>query len=158
MRFIQSIWGFAFGIPKPQPRPKATNRGGFIRIYDPGTASQWRATVEESVREMSTLEAAGGGPCGPMDGPIALSLTFYLKRPQRLMRARDPEGEVSHVATPDSDNLAKAVMDALTDTGKVWFDDCQVQDLYIHKRYVGKFGATGCKIRIGPSSDELPEY
>lgn len=157
MKLVATLWGLALGLPRPQPRPKAARRGGFIQIYTPNNADQWKADVRESVMNMSTLEDIGGGPRGVLEGPLALHLTFLLKRPQRLMRKTDPEGPVSHIATPDVDNLTKAVMDALTDTKRVWRDDSQVQDLLVSKRYVGKLGATGCRIRIGPSNDELPE-
>lgn len=151
------LTGFCLGTPKPQPRAKATNRGGFIRIYTPSSAEEWKTAVRCLVSEMSTPERVGKGPDGPADGPLALMVVLYLKRPKRLMRVKDPEGVVSHVTTPDADNLIKAVMDALTDTKRVWFDDCQVQDLYVAKRYVSKLGATGCSIRIAQSQDELPE-
>jgi Holliday junction resolvase RusA-like endonuclease len=135
---------------------KARRQGGFIRIYTPNNADQWKAEVRSAVDEMSTVEGDGGGPSSLFDGPLALHLTFYLTRPQRLMRKADPIGPVSHVATPDVDNLTKAVMDALTDTKRVWRDDSQVQDLLVSKRYSGKNGVTGCLISIGPSSDPLP--
>jgi len=151
----QLVCGFAIGHPKPQPRPRATNRGGFIRIYTPSSAEAWKTAVRDSVLEMSTVDGLRIGPRGPLGGPLSLELTFLLKRPGRLMRKKDTDGVVSHVASPDIDNLTKAVMDALTDSGRVWFDDCQVQDLHVYKRYAPKHGATGCKIRIFRSEDQL---
>ena len=149
----QSFECYVKGEPKPQPRPKAARRGGFIQIYTPPTAKEWRTAVEKAVASHQRREDAPGSI---FSGPLSLRLAFFLKRPQRLMRAKDPSGEVSHTSTPDCDNLAKAVMDALTDTGVVWGDDSQVQDLMISKRYVSKEGQTGCLIQINPSCDKLP--
>lgn len=149
---------FAEGEPKPQPRPKAARRGGFIQIYTPATAKEWRSAVESAVKDQKASEDLEDASGSIFSGPLSLRLTFFLKRPQRLMRAKDPDGVVSHTATPDCDNLAKAVMDAITDTNVVWGDDSQVQDLLISKRYVAKEGRTGCQIQIKPSCDELPNY
>ena len=33
----------------------------------------------------------------------------------------------------DTDNLAKIILDAITETGAVWHDDCQVTDLHVIK-------------------------
>jgi Holliday junction resolvase RusA-like endonuclease len=136
---------FIPGTPKPQPRPRAARRGGFISMYNPGTADAWKAQVREFI--------AKAAPETMLLGPLAVKLSFYLRRPKRLMRAKDPHGTVSHIATPDVDNLAKGVLDAITDTDVVWNDDSQVQDLTISKRYCGKEGATGCFISIDVSSD-----
>lgn len=139
---------FVPGTPKPQPRPRAARRGGFISIYNPGTASEWKTAVRGMIERASPAEL--------FTGPLEVTLVFLLKRPKRLMRKTDPIGTVSHTGTPDVDNLAKAVLDAITDTGVVWNDDSQVQDIRIGKRYAEKSGATGCFIRIELSRDELP--
>lgn len=58
------------------------------------------------------------------DGPLYLSLAFYLPRPARLMGNRFPDGPLLHVAKPDLDNLVKSTKDALK--GIVWRDDATV--------------------------------
>jgi Holliday junction resolvase RusA-like endonuclease len=51
----------------------------------------------------------------PFNGPVALSLTFYLRRP----KSRRKENYV--VTTPDVDNLEKAVLDGLNEVA--YLDD-----------------------------------
>jgi Holliday junction resolvase RusA-like endonuclease len=53
-----------------------------------------------------------------------------------------------HIAKPDLDNLAKAVMDAISDLGTIWRDDSQVAALRMSKMYTGCGG--GCTVVIKP--------
>ena len=104
------------GIPKGQPRPKAFARGGHAGVYDPGTAGEWKAMV-----------AAAGEPLRPpepLTTPLLVSLEFVMPRPQKVPR-RLGRGRMTHTSKPDLDNLAKAVLDALTQAGW-WRDDNQV--------------------------------
>jgi crossover junction endodeoxyribonuclease RusA len=133
------------GIPKPQPRPRATIRGRHAGVYDPGTANEWRAAV-----------AAAGSkhqPAGPLEGPLLVGMRFYLPRPKRLMRKCDPDTRLRHTAKPDVDNLAKAVLDALTAAGW-WADDSQVCSLTIEKWYTNKIGGPGCCVYVSQMQGE----
>lgn len=132
---------FVPGQPKGQPRPRAFSRGGKAAVYDPGTAEGWKSAVAVAFKDH-----AGG----KLDCPLMVELTFKMPRPKGhfgkkglLDRFR---GELFR-KKPDSDNLAKAVLDALTILG-VWNDDDQVTDLIIRKRYVNPCGVTGCLVTI----------
>ena len=135
---------FARGIPKPQPRPRAfarkTKDGGAVaRMYDAGTAESWKADVIAALAEHR--------PESPIVGPVIVSTTFYMPRPQRLMRRKDPEGPVPHAIAADRDNLDKAVLDAMKTDG--WFrDDGQVYDGRVAKFYHAKGGVPGAEIWI----------
>ena len=130
------------GTPKPQPRPRARavkRRNGSVgvQIFPLGSADAWRAKLRASVPS----------PVEPPCGAIALRLEFSLPRPKRLFRKHDPTGPILHVCKPDADNLAKAVMDELTDCGW-WRDDGQVAELVVTKHYAAMDGVPGVRIVI----------
>lgn len=138
-----------FGIPKGQPRPRtfARKMGNrhVARVFDPGTADAWKADVVLSAREHR--------PDEPLEGPVRVAIDFYLRRPKRLMRKRDPDGTIWCTSKPDRDNLDKAVLDALTADG--WFrDDCQVVAGEVRKFYHGKAEAPGAMITVEPIEEE----
>jgi Holliday junction resolvase RusA-like endonuclease len=116
-----------YGEPVPQPRAKTrlfrnphSPLGVTASHYEPATAKAWKATV---IAQIVTQK-----PASPVEGPLALSLRFYLPRPQSL-----PKREHFHVKRPDCDNLAKAVKDALK--GVVYRDDSQIVQLTVTKEY-----------------------
>ena len=121
------------GTPKAQPRAKATsmrlpNGKIMTRMYTPTTAKEWKKAI--------ACAALGHSPPEPLAGPIKLVVHFFLPRPKRLCRKKDPDGAVRQIVKPDLDNLEKAVLDALT--GTFYLDDCQVQDGHYIKWYHGK--------------------
>jgi len=127
----QRIAFFAEGIPKGQPRPRAyfnprTHRAG---VYTDRSAEVWKGVVAAS----SLLHR----PLSPLEGPIGVMLTFRLPRPKSLCRKKDPVGPIYCGSKPDVDNLAKAVLDVLTQLG-FWRDDSQVASCAIYKFYVAK--------------------
>ena len=108
------------GEPKGQPRPRAFVRNGHASVYDSATAEGWKGSV--------ALAARSHLPIFPIDSPVRVAMTFFLPRPARLLRAKDPEGTIPHTANADADNLAKAILDALTQIG-MWRDDSYVGSL-----------------------------
>jgi Holliday junction resolvase RusA-like endonuclease len=130
---------FTHGLPKAQPRPRAFVRGRRASVFDPGTAKQWKLQV--------ALAARAQQPEHPIVGPCAVAMIFYLPRPQRLETKSADPGRVPHIARPDLDNLAKAVLDALTDDD--WFmDDAQVVQLDLQKWYAARDSSVGAAVRI----------
>ncbi len=129
----------AYGDPKGQPRPRAFSRGGMTRVYDPGTAEGWKGQVAVAAREHK--------PPTPIEGPVIVMLLFNFARPKSHSTTKGlrPNAPVYHTAKPDADNLAKAVLDCLTQLG-FWKDDSQVAVLNIRKYY----GQAGCDIHIQP--------
>lgn len=130
------------GIPKPQPRPRAVIRGNRAGVYDPGTAESWRSSVREAALPMR--------PGTPISGPVQIKMRFRLPRPQSHYRTgkryKDlkPSAPIPHTKKPDIDNLAKAVMDSLSDIG-MWRDDSIVWDEHATKIY---HDHPGCEITI----------
>ena len=124
------------GEPKSQPRVKAMRCGGFIRIYTPKTADEWKGLVASAARPFL--------PAEPIRGPLRLSLAFRFKRPASHLTSKGAltkSAPTAHISKPDTDNLGKAIMDTLTDVG-LWKDDCQVVDLRATKTYDADEGVT----------------
>jgi Holliday junction resolvase RusA-like endonuclease len=125
-----------FGDPKGQPRPRAFSRGGHARVFDPGTAEGWKSCIAIAARPHL--------PPKPLEGPLSVDLNFFFRRPKIHFKGQTLRAEAPryHTRTPDADNLAKAVLDALTTLG-MWHDDAQVADLVVRKWYVSAPTADG---------------
>jgi len=133
---------FVAGHPKGQPRPRAVRRGAHAGVYDPGTADAWKSAVRD--------DALRNRPSQPMDGPVAVSLTFIIPRAKSRVRKATAHLPLWHDGKPDADNLAKAVLDALTPLG-FFGDDAQVVRLTTDKRSAAQGERTGCHIVIHPA-------
>jgi Holliday junction resolvase RusA-like endonuclease len=156
---MSAISFFVPGSPEPQPRQKQrivrTKSGQtFVSNYDPGTAEIWK-------REVRLVAIDHIPETGALLGPLDLELTFFFLRPLSHYGTGKNAGKVKPKAPkrlehrPDSDNLAKAVMDCLTTVG-MYRDDGQC-DLVVRRRYVEP-GQTGCQIVIVQSEiDVAPE-
>ena len=121
------------GIPKAQPRPRAARRGRFVHVYNPDTADAWKRAV--------SVTANRHAPAAPLEGPVHLQLHFRLPAPKRCKVTQQP-----HAHKPDLDNLAKAVMDALTQCG-FWIDDGQVCRITASKETHAVL-SPGCHIQV----------
>jgi len=136
---MNTIEFFAIGIPKGQPRPKAFNRGKHAAVYTPGTAEHWKSDVARSWQQI-------GSPICP-DVPLKITLVFHFPRPKSHFNSKGevkPTAPIYHTSTPDADNAAKAVLDALTHLS-TWRDDSIVCVMNVSKLYGSP---AGCFIRI----------
>ena len=126
-------------VPVAQPRQRHAVIGGHIRNYTPTVhpVNAYKAAVMAAVAEAGIT---------PIDGPVAVDVLFYLPRPKRLMRKKDPDGPIPHTAKPDVDNLWKSTADALS--GLVWRDDSQVCRTRASKWYAEKNGVPRVEIEI----------
>ena len=133
------------GKPIPQKRHRHTYAG---RVYDPCTEA--KRVFLQSTRQVCPLST-------PLAGPLNVEMLFEFPRPKShvrkggLLRASAP---TQHTQTPDIDNLAKFVMDALN--GACFEDDKQVVRLVARKRWAppGKPGRT--VVSICATADEVP--
>lgn len=128
------------GDPKGQPRPRAfARRIGdkyVARVFDAGTAEAWKTQV--------ALAATPARPAEPFAGAVAMTISFVFRRPKSHYRTNGelkPTAPREFVSKPDADNLAKAVMDALTQLGGFWRDDSQITELRVWKSYGREPGA-----------------
>ena len=135
------------GAPKAMPRPEfmAWMRGGRMirRVVNNAQPIQttFRDQFIQTIKTEYHLETLPL-PIYPHQ-PMELEMTFYRKVPVSMFRNEDREQGLKQpnllhttpldVHTPDLDNLAKFVMDALN--GVIYTDDRQVVRLILRKTY-----------------------
>jgi len=109
----------AVPVTQPRQRHRVVQAGGksFAMNYTPKTdkVNAFKATVRMAASK------AYQGP--PLNGPVILTATFVLPRPQRRVWKTRPMPREPHTTKPDLDNLIKALKDALS--ALVWTDDCR---------------------------------
>lgn len=136
------------GQPVPQPRPRVSTRGGFARAYTPKDHAihPYRQAIE-------LLATSHGWASGATAGPVSVEIDFWFPR----LKSHVGRGDSVKPAAPrwpkaDCDNLAKGVLDAITDSGAFWQDDDQVVELVVRKAYArpGSAGRTIVTVRRLP--------
>jgi Holliday junction resolvase RusA-like endonuclease len=115
--------------PVAQPRPRATVVAGRPRIYNPSTTKAYKSQIINLF-----IRIPGHYPQGV---PVKVTIDYYFDRPKSMQRKKDEGKNICHTKKPDLDNLNKAVLDALSDSG-IWHDDRQVADLRSRKFYCRK--------------------
>lgn len=102
------------GEPVAQGRPRFSNRGGFVRAYDPAKSREAKNHVKYCAKEiMVDVE--------PLTGPLHMRAEFGIMMPKSMERKRTPRSREWRVKKPDLDNLLKLVKDACS--GIVYLDD-----------------------------------
>jgi Holliday junction resolvase RusA-like endonuclease len=91
-------------------------------MYDPTRSKEYKRFVAYTIKRDKCC------PKTPITGPVTMELYFYMQRPKSLAKSIK-----HHVKRPDADNLAKAVIDALS--GIVIKDDSQITELLVQKMY-----------------------
>ena len=150
----KSISFFVSGDPKPQPRPRAfARRMGdhyVARVYEAGTAENWKSAIAEAAR------AAG---LTKFTGAVAVELRFNFKRPKSHFRSNGTVKESAphfHTQRPDYDNLEKGLIDALTKLG-AWDDDAQIADVHTTKQWAIGNWTGGCSVTIHSLEPSPPQ-
>lgn len=127
---------FIAGVVKAQPRPRAFCRGKRAGMYNPDTADAWKMCIKNAV---SGLQLG--------DLPLGVIIHVTFKRPKSHYGSRQgvpylkPAAPVWHTNKPDVDNVAKAILDAISDAG-AWGDDKQVTYLKVTKEWGNVDGAS----------------
>jgi len=126
------------------------------RFVVPGAPIPWARTgghgkvrfTPARVRSYEAKVAACAQAAGvePLSGPIALTIGFYLPRPKRLLRRKDPDRALPCDRRPDLDNLVKAIKDGLG--GVAYADDGQVAQVLATKLYHERGGVPRVEIEI----------
>jgi Holliday junction resolvase RusA-like endonuclease len=83
-------------------------------------AAQWMACIRRA--------AVPVAPPAPLEGPLAVEITFYLTRPKSKSKK-----VIWPIVKPDLDNLIKPFMDALE--GVIFRRDAQVVEQRVAKHY-----------------------
>ena len=108
-----------YGQPVPKARARTVRKGGRTWSFTPKKVKVWEDAVKEEAAKHFEE---------PINGPVALSLAFYMKRP----KSRKKDNYV--MTTPDLDNLEKAFLDGLNDVA--YGDDKQVVVKNAVKKYI----------------------
>jgi Holliday junction resolvase RusA-like endonuclease len=99
---------------KPKGRPRFSKWGG---AYTPKPTRDFEKLVSDwATQSMGKKE--------PTANPIRVKLSIYIRRPKSNKTKQ-------HAQTPDVDNLAKAILDAINEI--VFVDDKQIIELEISK-------------------------
>jgi Holliday junction resolvase RusA-like endonuclease len=118
-----------FGEPLPQGSKSARVFAGRAILTEgfgdqPKRRKLWREAVAEAARAWLKDNDAPA----PLDGAIALSVTFFLPRP-----ASAPKRVTLPIRKPDSSKLLRAVEDSLT--GLLYVDDARIVEHHVRKRF-----------------------
>lgn len=122
------------GTPRPQPRPRFV-KGHVVSTADPGTRL-WRAKVVAVCAELPKL---------PDKTPLSVEMVF------RMPSAKTERINLPHLSTPDVDNLAKLILDAMQDANMLP-NDSAVSRLLVLKRW-SLPGDAGVSVQI---ANDLP--
>ena len=146
------------------PIPKGSSKGFFVPQIKRVVITN--ANAKTKTWEQQVLEAAVavlGEDTPPLEGPLTLTVRFYLPRAKSAARR-----VVKPTTRPDLDKLVRAVKDALTRAG-VYHDDGQVVAVIARKDFAaGLFDPLGdrglpraeivvdaCMVTVAPA-EQLP--
>jgi Holliday junction resolvase RusA-like endonuclease len=132
---------FVSGIPLPQPRPRAravrVGANHIAQVYNPKTTDGWKKMIWVYAMQNRLPQQFSEH----FYYLARVWMVFQFPRPQHHfgtgMNAgvQKKSAPIAHTIRPDLDNLAKPVLDALTDSGVFWKDDGAVCELHLGKRY-----------------------
>lgn len=116
------------GEPVAKGRPKFRMTSKFVQTYTPAKTKMAESHI------LDCFKAAYPDFKTPLDGPISLTVKFYMPMPTSISKKKqDALKSKPHLKRPDLDNLLKTVCDALN--GYVWKDDSQVYLIAAAKAY-----------------------
>lgn len=139
---------YVFGEPRGKGRPRTrVVKGKFAQIYTDDETANYESKIATAYinaykekykdKEMSLFALANEPLNITINVYLGLSKsdwTFYKKLGEtKLNKQGERKLETFATKKPDVDNIAKIVMDSLN--GVAYFDDCQVSELFIRKRY-----------------------
>ncbi|MBC6342104.1 RusA family crossover junction endodeoxyribonuclease [Lactobacillus kimbladii] len=139
------------GDPQGKQRPRFARRGKLVSTYTPSATQKY----EEQVRYSALAVRQKNGITKPISTDISLAIRAYFKIPKTYSKKRKERclnGEERPSKKPDSDNIAKIVLDGLNPKMKVdhvqhkavcvheglYRDDKQVVSLKVDKYYSDK--------------------
>jgi Holliday junction resolvase RusA-like endonuclease len=124
-----SVYFVVTGKPVGKGRPRASTRGGFVRMYTDAKTLAYEAAIASEA-------AAAMGDAEPFETPMQMQVSCYYQIPKswpKKMKQEAIDEERFPNVKPDLDNVVKAILDALN--GVVYRDDAQVINLVATKRY-----------------------
>lgn len=133
---------FIPGVPVAKARPRVMRNG-------------YAYTPKKTEDAEKTIRAAWNRKYGEetLRGPLKVSITFFYKAPKSWPKWKQRQVEryqLPKVSKPDTDNLAKTVLDALN--GVAYKDDSAVCEMFARKMYTHD-GAAGTQVVIASKYD-----
>lgn len=126
---MQSIRFEVGGTPVGKARPRVTFRGGHARAYTTERTREYENRIKTAYRDKF-------GDCMVMDGVLQIDVVAYFEPPKsasKKKRALMLDWEIPYTKKPDTDNVLKAVLDALN--GVAYTDDSAIIAVYGFKCY-----------------------
>mgnify|MGYP001248527504 CR=1 FL=1 len=125
------VWLTIPGEPQGKGRHRAVRRGDHIATYTPRKTKDYEDEVRFCYRQ-----AYGDRMAFAVDEPISATIVAAFGIPKSSSKKRKVEmmaGRGLPTKKPDTDNIAKIVLDALN--GLAYPDDKQVVELHVIKEY-----------------------
>lgn len=128
------------GEPVGKGRPRVTARRGKGRdsaIYAHAYTPRKTKEFEDAIRFEFMASNCEKMPVYPKDIPLKVDMTFAFGIPKSYSKKKHEQclnGNIQHTKKPDADNVAKAVLDALSG-GYAMEDDSQVVVMQLEKIY-----------------------
>jgi len=85
----------------------------------------------------------------PQGTAVALTFEFWIPTPKATKNLEPYPTRMTGPYGGDWDKLARAVGDCGTDAG-LWWDDCQIVEGYVRKRWANKAHPAGCRVSFWP--------
>ena len=116
------------GYTMGKQRPRFVRRGRFVSTYTPQATYDYQNIVRKCYNEVAKGKL--------LEGAIKAEICTIYEPPKSVskkQRQKMLSGEIPYIKKPDSDNIAKSILDGLN---KVAFkDDSAVNELHIQKMY-----------------------
>jgi Holliday junction resolvase RusA-like endonuclease len=122
---------FVQGVPVGKMRARVVHRGRFVREYSPGKQTKYESHVRECYKGTKNTSL-----------PLSVEILSVLPIPKSFSKKKRAECLCCNIlptSKPDTDNIAKSVMDALN--GFAYKDDRQVVSVLSIKVYGDNPGA-----------------
>ena len=115
------------GQPVGKGRPRASTRGGFVRMYTDAKT----VTYEQQIAHQATFAMNG---MDKLTTPISMRIVAFYGIPPSWSKRKQMQALSGELfpGKPDADNVAKAVADACH---VVYVDDKQITRLLVEKEY-----------------------
>lgn len=133
------------GTPAPQGSKTRMPNGAMVEGRSTAQRqghAHWRSAVAQAARSAM----ASQGLTSPLDGPLALTVTFRFTMPKSRKKAVRDQGWCPKTSAPDLDKLIRSTGDALKEGGMI-VDDALFVSVYATKQEHD--GWTGAIVTVG---------
>lgn len=137
------------GPPRPHGRPRHRVQVSFSRAYTAPKDKSWRGAAQVHMLE----EVKAWDLTTPLtESALRVHVLAVFPCPTSDHRKRKPRPRRWHTKRGDTDNIAKAVLDA--GNGILWNDDAQVAVLHVEKVIAAQGEAPFVEIEVTPLTEE----